>query len=96
MFPWKRCLFFLYRIEDHHVQFKVEPNPQDIDAETMVEKLSKYKLWATSDDVTKTNKRLFSPVSDRDLQKRISNQIGVDVDNAAAGDRVRKILFTHR
>ena len=28
-----------FRIEDHHVQFRVEPNPQNIDANTMADSI---------------------------------------------------------
>merc|ERR1711981_656312 len=53
------------RIDDHHVQFRVDPNPQNIDAEKMA-----YDL---GNDIT--------------LKKRISNQLGLEVSEAAAGDR---------
>merc|ERR1712226_507550 len=53
------------RIDDHHVQFRVDPNPQNIDAEKMAKSLD----------------------NDIILKKRISDQIGVEVAQAAAGDR---------
>jgi receptor-type tyrosine-protein phosphatase N len=53
------------RIDSHHVQFKVDPNPQNIDAEKMA-----YDL---ENDII--------------LKKRISTQLGLDVSEAAAGDR---------
>jgi len=53
------------RIDDHHVQFRVDPNPQNIDAETMAHSLE----------------------NDIILKKRISNQLGVEVAQASAGDR---------
>merc|ERR1711962_474611 len=53
------------RIDDHHVQFRVDPNPQNIDAEQMANSLE----------------------NDIVLRKRISNELGLEVDQAAAGNR---------
>merc|ERR1712226_8824 len=53
------------RIDDHHVQFRVDPNPKNIDAEKMANSLE----------------------NDIILRKRISNELGLEVDQAAAGDR---------
>jgi receptor-type tyrosine-protein phosphatase N len=53
------------RIEDHHVQFRVDPNPQSIDAENMANRLE----------------------NDIVLKKRISNQLDVEVAQAASGNR---------
>jgi len=53
------------RIDDHHVQFRVDPNPQNINAEKMANSLQ----------------------NDIILRKRISNELGLEVDQAAAGDR---------
>jgi len=53
------------RIDDHHVQFRVDPNPQNINAEKMANSLE----------------------NDIVLRKRISNELGLEVDKAAAGDR---------
>ena len=35
---------FVSRIEDQHVQFRVEPNPQNLDAETMADVVGEYFL----------------------------------------------------
>lgn len=64
MSSWKYVLH-ARRIDDHHVQFRVDPNPQNIDAEKMA-----YDL---ENDII--------------LKKRISNQLGLEVGEAAAGDR---------
>merc|ERR1712136_281139 len=53
------------RIDDHHVQFRVDPNPRNINAEKMANSLE----------------------NDIVLRKRISNELGLEVDKAAAGDR---------
>merc|ERR1719412_627212 len=53
------------RIDDHHVQFRVDPNPQNVDAEKMAYDLKNAII----------------------LKKRIANQLGFEVAEAAAGDR---------
>ena len=59
-----------YRIEDHHVQFKVDPNPQEVDAKTVVDHF----------------------ISNKELQKRISSELGIDVANALSGSEVSDLL----
>lgn len=61
-------------IEKSHVQFKVEPNEQNVDAERIAE--------ALSDDIN--------------IQKRLSDSLGVDIAQVAAGKRDdRSSVFPH-
>lgn len=38
-------LLIFYRIENQHVQFRVEPNPQNIDAEKVADILGKFLIF---------------------------------------------------
>ena len=92
-------LSFYFRIEDHHVQFRVDPNPQNVDAESMANRLGiyhcnpyllKYDLFS----IDNLNFKYFSFVIENDieLKKRISRNFGVDVAQVAAGNRVSSKL----
>ena len=35
-------IFYVFSIENQHVQFKVDPNPQDVDAAKVAEVLGKF------------------------------------------------------
>ena len=39
---WHDCLFSFYRVEEQHVQFRVNQNPQNVDADNMVDNIGKY------------------------------------------------------
>ena len=49
------CLFSFYRVEEQHVQFRVNQNPQNVDADNMVDNIGKcvkkYTRWKKTSNV---------------------------------------------
>ena len=93
-------LSFYFRIEDHHVQFRVDPNPQNVDAQDMANRLGNYPFnhyWLKHIKCVLLISFVFIYFSfmienDIELKKRISSNFGVDVAQVAAGNRVSNKL----
>lgn len=78
-----QTLFF--SIEKQHVQFKVEPNEENVDAARIAEALSKF-IGDFSFEAGNLKKKLSE--DDINIQKRINDNLGVDIAEVAAGKRV--------
>ena len=88
-----------FSIENQHIQFKVEPNARDIDASQVAQALGKNSVlffswnWFHEKNVIIFNAeilifwKIFSE-NDINVQKRLSNDLGVEISKAAAGKRV--------
>ncbi len=87
-------LFFKYifsRIDNQHVQFHVAANPASVTAHQMAKRIGTELDYNNNKKLIMLMNTNPNPIaaSDEDLKSRLDEDVGVQIDRAAAGPKVK-------